>query len=95
MSILARVIAVAILVSIGSVEAAYAYIGPGAGLSMLSAFWGLLLAVFAALGFILFYPLRRLMSRRNGAKPKAKQAKTADQELASREAERTGALNRT
>jgi hypothetical protein len=95
MPILVRVIVVAILASLGSVEAAYAYIGPGAGLSMLSAFWGLLVAVFAALGFVLFYPLRRLMRRRNGVKPKTNQAKTADQELASHEAERTAALNRT
>jgi hypothetical protein len=94
MPILTRAIVVAIFVSLASVEAASAYIGPGAGLSMLSAFWGLLVAVFAALGFILFYPLRRLM-RRNGAKPEAKQAKPADRELAAHSPDRTGALNQT
>jgi hypothetical protein len=42
---------------------AAAYIGPGAGLSLLGAFWGLLLAVGAALGFVILWPLRRLFRR--------------------------------
>ena len=37
-----------------------AYVGPGAGLSLLGALWGLLAAVLAAIGFILFWPIRRL-----------------------------------
>jgi hypothetical protein len=59
----------------------------------LTAFWGLLAAVFAALGFIAFYPLRRLLRRRNGAKPG--RVESGKQDLASHEAQRTGALNRT
>jgi membrane protein implicated in regulation of membrane protease activity len=92
MPIVARIVVVALLVSLGAVEAAYAYIGPGAGLSMLSAFWGLLLAVFAALGFILFYPLRRLM-RRNAKRQPLPRA-SGEQELP-RDNRRTGALKQT
>ena len=43
---------------------ALAYVGPGAGLSLLGAFWGLLVAVLAAVGFVVVYPIRRLMRAR-------------------------------
>lgn len=55
---------VAILAGLVLVEPAQAYVGPGAGLSMLTAFWGLLVALFAALGFLILLPLRRLFRRR-------------------------------
>ena len=42
---------------------ALAYIGPGAGLSLLGALWGVVAAVAAALLFLLIWPLRRLMRR--------------------------------
>lgn len=45
-------------------DAALAYVGPGAGLSLLGALWGLLIAVGAALGFLLLWPLRRARRRR-------------------------------
>lgn len=44
---------------------AAAYIGPGAGLSLLGALWGVLAAVAAALLFLLIWPLRRMMRRRH------------------------------
>lgn len=44
--------------------AALAYVGPGAGLSLLGALWALLAAVMMALLFILAWPLRRMMRRR-------------------------------
>lgn len=40
---------------------AQAYIGPGAGLSLLGALWGLLVAVVAAVGFIVFWPIRKML----------------------------------
>lgn len=42
-------------------EPVWAYIGPGAGLSLLGAFWTLLMAVFAAAGFLVLWPVRRLL----------------------------------
>lgn len=52
------------LLALGVTEPALAYVGPGAGLSLLGALWGLLLAVVAALGFIVLWPLRRMLKRR-------------------------------
>ena len=43
---------------------AMAYVGPGAGLSLLGAFWGLLVAILAALAFVVVYPIRRMMRSR-------------------------------
>jgi len=44
---------VALTLVLGFGQDASAYIGPGAGLSMLGAFWGLVVAVLAALSFLL------------------------------------------
>ena len=66
--------AVAALASAGLVFGAgpaLAYIGPGAGLSLLGALWGVIAAVVAALVFLLFWPLRRLMRRPRPATQKA------------------------
>ena len=43
---------------------ALAYVGPGAGLSLLGAFWGLLVAILAAMAFVIVYPIRRMMRAR-------------------------------
>lgn len=45
---------------------AQAYIGPGAGISLLGAFWALILAVAGAIGVVVWYPLRNLFRRRHG-----------------------------
>ncbi|MFA9461129.1 hypothetical protein [Thiohalorhabdus methylotrophus] len=45
-------------------EAALAYVGPGAGLSLLGALWGLLIAVGAALLFLVMWPIRRMRKRK-------------------------------
>ncbi len=43
---------------------ALAYVGPGAGLTLLSALWGLVVAVILALGFVVLWPIRRWRRRR-------------------------------
>jgi membrane protein implicated in regulation of membrane protease activity len=52
-----------LLIMFGAAPAALAYVGPGAGLSLLGALWGLLLAVGAAVAFIILWPLRRMRQR--------------------------------
>ena len=44
--------------------AALAYVGPGAGLSVLGALWGLLIAILAAVVFVVAWPVRRMLKRR-------------------------------
>lgn len=43
---------------------AFAYVGPGAGISLLGALWALAAAVFAAVAFVILWPVRRMMKRR-------------------------------
>jgi hypothetical protein len=43
---------------------ALAYIGPGAGITMLGALWGVIVAVALAIGAVLFWPIRVLLRRR-------------------------------
>lgn len=57
---------------------ALAYVGPGAGLSLLGAFWGLLVAVLAALAFVVLYPIRRLMRVRKRPAKAAEPAAASD-----------------
>jgi hypothetical protein len=52
-----------LLTLFGAANMALAYVGPGAGLSLLGALWGLLLAIGAALAFVILWPLRRMRQR--------------------------------
>jgi len=54
---------VALTLVLGFGQDAFAYIGPGAGLSMLGAFWGLVVAVLAALSFLLLWPIRKAFKK--------------------------------
>lgn len=47
---------------------AMAYIGPGAGLSVIAAFWALLMAVVSSLLFLALWPLRNRLRRRKAAR---------------------------
>jgi hypothetical protein len=47
---------------------AAAYVGPGAGLSLLGTLWGLLVAVFLALSYVVMWPFRRLLRHRRGGR---------------------------
>ena len=42
---------------------ALAYVGPGAGLTLLGALWGLVLAIVMSVAFIILWPFRRLLRR--------------------------------
>ena len=64
MRALIPVLVAAAALTAGWAEPAAAYVGPGAGLSLLGAFWGLVLAVVAALGFVILWPVRRMLKRR-------------------------------
>lgn len=57
--------ALGILVSAG----AQAYVGPGAGISLLGSTLGLLVAVVTALGIVILWPLRNLLKRRGRPQP--------------------------
>lgn len=62
---------------------ALAYVGPGAGLTLLSALWGLVVAVLAALAFLVLWPLKRWRRRRQAAQTggEVHQAELPDEEL--------------
>jgi hypothetical protein len=47
---------------------AAAYVGPGAGISVLGSLLGILATIFVAIGAILFWPIRKLMKRRKAKK---------------------------
>ena len=47
-----------------SASPAAAYIGPGAGISVLGSLLGILATIFVAIGVILFWPIKKLMKRR-------------------------------
>ena len=75
-TVLTTILAAAL--TVGVTLPAFAYIGPGAGLSLLGAFWGLLVAVMAALGFVILWPIRRLF-RRNRIRQQPAPARTEAQ----------------
>ncbi len=47
---------------------ASAYVGPGAGISMLGALWGLIVGVVMAVAVILFWPIRMMIRKAKGNK---------------------------
>jgi hypothetical protein len=50
-------------------QPASAYVGPGAGLSLVGALWGVGIAIVAALGFVILWPLRRMLRGRRSTPP--------------------------
>jgi hypothetical protein len=56
---------------------AFAYIGPGAGITVLGALWGVMVAIVLAVAAVVLWPLRVLFRRR-----RRKPARTADVEAA-------------
>ncbi|MEQ8327118.1 MAG: hypothetical protein RIE84_01090 [Parvibaculum sp.] len=60
-------------VSLAVASPAMAYVGPGAGLSVVGALAGVVMAVGAALVFIVGWPVRRMMRRRKLASERSSQ----------------------
>ncbi|MGK9233827.1 hypothetical protein KXS07_19995 [Inquilinus limosus] len=54
--------------------AAFAYVGPGAGISLLGALWALLLAVGTAVLFVVAWPVRKMVRRRRQAGMRSREA---------------------
>lgn len=61
-----RITALFLLALIASPAAAY--VGPGAGISVLGSLLGILATIFVAIGAILFWPIRKLIKRRKAKK---------------------------
>ena len=53
------------------ISTATAYVGPGAGISVLGSLLSILATVFVAIGAVLFWPLRKLMKRRKARRESA------------------------
>ena len=70
---------------------AWAYIGPGAGLSLLGALWALVVAVATAVVFLFAWPIRRMRRRKREAMELEK-LELEQQELAAVERERASGL---
>lgn len=58
-------------------DAALAYIGPGAGITLMGALWGVIVAIALAIGAVLFWPFRILMRRYRNRNNKTAPEKTA------------------
>ena len=58
----------------------HAYVGPGAGISVLGSLLGILATILVAIGAILFWPVRKLMKRRkaSAAADESAESSTAD-----------------
>jgi len=57
-------------------SSATAYVGPGAGISVLGSLLGILATIFVAIGAILIWPVRKFMKRRKARKEAEVSGKT-------------------
>ncbi len=59
----------ALLTTLLVAPAAQAYVGPGAGISLVGSLVGLVGVIALAIGSILLWPIRRMMKKRKKAEP--------------------------
>ena len=57
---------------------AAAYVGPGAGIGVLGALWGLIIGVVMAVGVILFWPIRMMIRKAKANKAGASDSAATD-----------------
>lgn len=57
-------LSVTVLIVCLTPDTAMAYVGPGAGITMLAALWGVLLAIGATIGAVLYWPIRSMLRKR-------------------------------
>lgn len=57
-----------LMATLAAPTAAFAYVGPGAGLSLLGALWALVAAVATALIFVVAWPVRKMLRQRRAAR---------------------------
>ena len=60
-----------ICILLAAVSPALAYIGPGAGISVLGSLLSILATIVVAIGAIIFWPLRKFMKRRKARREAA------------------------
>lgn len=53
-----------LMISMLLVSPSVAYIGPGAGISVLGSLLGILATIFVAIGAIVFWPIRKFLKRK-------------------------------
>lgn len=70
----------AILILLAVSPAAMAYIGPGAGISVLGSLLGILGTIVVAIGAILFWPVRKFLKRK-----KQRQAAAGEENVSEKE----------
>ncbi len=61
-------------------DTVYAYVGPGAGLSLLGALWALILAIGTAIVFVVVWPIRKMRRRRREAEADKAQERGAQKQ---------------
>ena len=52
-------------------QPAFAYIGPGAGISVLGGLLGILTTIIIAMGAILFWPIRKMLKKKKASAPES------------------------
>lgn len=79
------VVVLTLIALLATPAVAHAYVGPGAGIGLIGAALGLLLAVFMAIGVVVTWPLRKLRKRaKQDSGPQAPEADSAVPNTANR-----------